>query len=148
MDCGRGWWPFADFKGRSVDEVPFDLLRKHLDNPFSTLRGDYVRMLRNWGSHFHTQQIFIGYKEEIEESPVQLLERIAAFLGIAPNPINTWAQARERVGAQAPMQMPAQIERYLSRKYVFELKDLEINPLVSGSSFVKIWRENAEGHLE
>jgi hypothetical protein len=148
MDCGRGWWPCADYRGRPIDEVPFDVLRQHLDNPFSTLRGDYLRMLRNWESHFPTEQIFIGFAEEIEEFPALLLERIAAFLGISPNPVNGWPQAGERVGAQEPMEIPAQVERYLSRKYVFDLKDLEKNTLVGDSEYVKNWRQNAERHLE
>ena len=148
MDFGLGFWPFADLKGCPFEDVPFDRLRQHLDHTFSTMRGDYPRMLRNWSEHFPTNQVFIGFTEEIEQSPVQLLERIASFLGISPKPANGWAKAHKRIAAQDPMRMPEQIERYLSRKYIFELRDLEKNPLVNSSHFVRNWRQKAELHLE
>jgi len=147
MDMGNGRWPFADFKGRSIAEVPFDVLRQHLDNTASTLRGDYGRILHHWGCHFPERQWFIGFFEEIAASPVQLLHRLARFLGIEPEPVNAWPHARKRILAQAPMQMPPQVERYLSRRYIFDLRNLENTPQLRGSEFVRAWQRRAERHL-
>src|SRR5690606_22338115 len=51
MDRARVGWPFNHIGRAPNTEVPFELLQKHFDSEFATLRGDYPRMLGIWRSH-------------------------------------------------------------------------------------------------
>ena len=43
-------------------------------------RGDYATQLKNWWSVFPKDQVFVGYYEEVKESPAELIQKILDFL--------------------------------------------------------------------
>ena len=146
MDYEKGLWPFLKDAGGPVEELPLELLQRHFDSEFSTYRGNYPRMLRIWGAHFPAEQIFIGFKEEIDDDPLGFINRVAGFLGLDP-PRDGWPFAAQRVNAMPQMQIPAEVARYLSGKYLDSLKVLEQHPCLPDQPYVSAWRQRAEKRL-
>jgi hypothetical protein len=128
----------------SIKSVTLDEWRRHFDSHYSVRYSDYLSILQKWRSQFPATQVFIGYLEEIENTPVSFLEKLSEFLGIEPCPAQGWPFAERRVNAQTADEMPPEIAHYLSQKYVGFLQALEDSPMLDGKAYVRNWRKKAE----
>lgn len=72
-----------------------------LTHPQRLAASRYYQNLQRWLKVFDQERIFVGYREEISESPQALLEKICRFLGVGIHPpsqhllkkaINSYAQ--------------------------------------------------------
>ncbi len=70
-------------KGRKLDTVPDDELLKKLNGPGTMARSNHLLVLEKWESVFDSKQIFIGFFDNIEQNPAQLLRSIFHFLGVS-----------------------------------------------------------------
>lgn len=75
MDLGK-------HKGYILDELPDEEFYKYFDNPFVKPYSDYVRTLGLFKKYYSSQQIFIGFFDEIMEKPALFLEKLFTFLGL------------------------------------------------------------------
>lgn len=80
-------------------------------------RSDYRRILENWLSVFPRQQLFVGFYDEIEQSPDALLERICKFIGVDAKACTGRSESAERVWRSPQMEMPRAVLWYLKRRY-------------------------------
>jgi hypothetical protein len=144
MDFRLGVGQLSKLQRNSIESVTLDEWRRHFDSPYPTHYGDYLSILRKWRRCFPDSQIFVGYKEDIEKSPVEFLNHLSRFLGIEPCPAQDWPYAERRINAQVADEMPPEIARYLSQKYNGYLKELEKSQLLSNRAYVKEWRKDAE----
>ena len=63
-------------RGQSVDEVKDRKFYRRFDNKGSRAKTDYLRTLENWGSFYPEEQIFVGFLEDVNFFPAQLLESL------------------------------------------------------------------------
>ena len=69
--------------GRRFEEVPEEEFVHHFRSPRSVARGDYAAILGRWSREFPSEQLFVGFFEDVAERPQELLERIFRFLGVS-----------------------------------------------------------------
>ena len=69
--------------GRALDEVPESELLAFLESERSVNRGLYCGMLDNWLSSFPSEQIYVGFFEDIRERPRELMSEVFAHLGVS-----------------------------------------------------------------
>ncbi|HZI83960.1 MAG TPA: sulfotransferase [Casimicrobiaceae bacterium] len=85
-------------------------------------RGYYVRQLERLRSHFPVEQTAIFKSEQLLEEPKAVLERVAAFLDIAPFPP---LAAKTRNAREYSSAMSEEEKRYLVSLYESEIRELE-----------------------
>jgi hypothetical protein len=67
-----------------VDEASDHWFLDHFRSAASRARGDYVGCLDRWGSVFPQEQLLILFQDDIASRPAEVLEDLAAHLGIDP----------------------------------------------------------------
>ena len=62
-----------------------DVSEAHFQRHFmrSRFRGDYPTIISNWLSVFPPEQLYVGFFEDITQSPTQLLTEVFAYLGVS-----------------------------------------------------------------
>ena len=118
-----------DELGPASRKLPIAAWKARLASPGVRRRSDYPAILRDWGSHFAPERIFLAFFEEISAAPRELLVRLCDFLGVAP-PAAAWLReprvaepASPTPGAGIPM--PAEIRRHLAAAYAETLRELD-----------------------
>jgi hypothetical protein len=71
--------------GRAFEEVPESEFLAFLESERSVSRGLYCRMLDNWLGSFPSEQLYVGFFEDIRERPRELISEIFAHLGVSSN---------------------------------------------------------------
>lgn len=125
-------WNMQRIKGR--DPLPFlEALKTErtrcrevlpLQHPWWSYadRGYYTQQLRRVWRFFPVTQTLVLKSEELRSAPQQALERVAAFLGIAPFPA---VEARNVYSIPYAADMDAEARRFLQDTFEFEVRDLE-----------------------
>lgn len=112
--------------GRRVREVPPDELIGLARSDRIARRSDYVRTLRNWGSHYAQERFFIAFLEDIRARPEDVLADLFGFLGVDPAAEVGSAFVRRRVHARRGEDpVPPALELELARLHVDGLRALE-----------------------
>jgi hypothetical protein len=112
--------------GRPVGSITDEELVKHFERSSHTLRGDYVRTLEVWEGVFGPDQVFVGFLDEIQNDPADLLLRTYRFLGVADDAAHIPAAVSARVNT-SPSQgsaVPERFQSYLARIYLPQLEEL------------------------
>ena len=134
---------FYSVDGRPVNSVSDEELIAYLGNREMTCAGDYATILKNWGEFFPEKQFFVGFFEEIAESPHEFLSRLYRFLHVVRvlKPMNRYLSARILAGPK--VKMPQKIGRFLAEKHYDQIK--ELRKLFGG--YTRLWLKEAEGFL-
>ena len=123
----RMWSQAAKELGRSqhhgIHATPTTDILGLLRRPDYLANSRYLSNLRRWQHFFPSQQIFIGFFEQISSSPQQLLTDIFRFLGVKNLPLAQEA-LREKINAGDYPPMPDEIARSLARLLVGEIEGL------------------------
>lgn len=106
--------------------------------------SDYLKTLSVWSTYFPETQLCIGFFEEIEQNPKQLLLRIFEFLGVAAteNYLNP-SVYKGVVNPSLPKEIPIDIKVYLTKRYFSQLE--ELSRIVGGCA--KDWLREAQSTL-
>ncbi len=118
-------------------------VRAFIDAPMQALRGDYLRTLDLWEAAFPKEQIFLGFYDDITERPAGLLGDVLQFLGVDPALGAQAADLSRKVHVSKEAEIPADIRRYLARKYHPEL--VKLGARIGGHA--ERWRREAEAML-
>ncbi len=108
-------------RGLLGDIESFECVRQFVDSPRQALRGDYMRTLENWGTHFPPEQLFVGFYDDIAERPATALTSILQFLGCDPLRAPKSEDLRKKVHVSKKKEMPLEIRQYLATKYYNDL---------------------------
>jgi len=71
---------YKNSKKRDIDSVTDEELIKDVAKPARIANAAYVTNLERWESHFPSEQIFIGFFDEIQFTPKEFLIRLFKFL--------------------------------------------------------------------
>jgi hypothetical protein len=69
--------------GRRLEEVPEAAFLEHFQSARSRLRGDYLALLAPWQAAFPSQQLFLGFYDDLATRPRELLIDVFRFLGVS-----------------------------------------------------------------
>ncbi len=98
-----------------------EAVRKFIDSPHQTLRGDYPRALEIWTKEFSNDRVFVGFYDDIVEQPSVLLRSVLKFLGADSSLSLPADKLRKRVHVSKQKEMPPSIHHYLAQKYRADL---------------------------
>ena len=70
-------------RGRAFHEVSESEFLAFLESERSVSRGLYCRMLDNWLSLFPSEQLYVGFFEDIRERPREFMSELFAHLGVS-----------------------------------------------------------------
>ncbi|MBL9149096.1 MAG: sulfotransferase [Phycisphaerae bacterium] len=146
-------WSHAKFAASlhgSLYEVP-DLsseesIVRFMDSPVQTMRGDYVRMFETWTRHLPAERFWIGYQDDVEARPDDVLRGAFEHLGVAADRA-VRGNRGERVNRSAERPMPDAVRRHLASRYLPELRRLAALPIIAarpGREHVATWIRRAE----
>lgn len=68
---------------RKLENVTESEFLDHFQSSRSVKRGDYQTILSNWLTVFPTEQLYIGFFEDIKNQPQKLLEDIFLHIGVS-----------------------------------------------------------------
>ena len=110
-------------KGEKFSEAEFI---EHFNSKYSRTESDYLRAITNWQSYYPKEQFFIGYFEEIQQCPEDLLMRLYKFLEVEllRNNINQ-RDIRKKINPSGNTgEIPPNFALHLARLYYDELEFL------------------------
>jgi hypothetical protein len=112
--------------GRPPESISDDELMAHFERAGHTLRSDYLRTLDNWEGVFGRDQVFVGFLDEIQNDPRDLLIRIYEFLGVdsSESHIPAAVSARVNTAPRATTTIPEQHRSHLAQMYLPQLEEL------------------------
>lgn len=109
------------FQGKHTDETVIKQFME-MDDETPHRRSDYLSLLQLWETFYPTEQILIGFFEQIAENPRQLLSDLYQFLDVdcSEQYIPDSIHQKVHVGHYSPI--PAHWARYLAERYHEQLK--------------------------
>lgn len=112
----------------------------------SRTKGNYLRTIKNWQSFYPQEQFFIGYFEEIEQCPENLLTRLSNFLKVdlPENSLNPKTIRKKINYSKTKKEIPLKFSKHLAGIYYNELESLHAN----FGSYTSEWFNCAKKILE
>ncbi len=133
-------------RGRAPESITAKQLLRHFERQRHVLRTDYLRTLDIWESAFGPDQIFVGFLDEIQDDPRDLLLRLYRFLGVSDSEEHVPAGLRRsRNSSQESLKkIPEEVRIQLADAYLPQLRELSARFGEPASS----WLRRAEGSLQ
>jgi hypothetical protein len=124
----RLWSATAMFFARqgyaSLDEVESSNILKYLNHKGPQTSSDYLRTLEIWYKYYPTDQIFIGFYEQVKQDPKSLLQNIYRFLSIDDSDQYIPETISERRNARSYPGMSKEIKSFLAQRYYGQVQKL------------------------
>jgi len=146
---GRAWstavMHFRKPRFGTIERYDDERIKAHLADPKTLVHGDYLTNLRSWRQHYSESQIFIGFFDELRESPGALLRRILEFLALDANAAAIPEDVAEKRNAGKGEPIPEQFRAFLAELHHAQLVDLD---RAFRNAYTKRWLQTAEAYLE
>jgi hypothetical protein len=112
--------------GRPPESITNEELMMHFEGAGHTLRSNYLRTLDNWEGVFGPDQVFVGFLDEIQNDPRDLLLRIYEFVGVTADAshIPAAVSAKVNTSPRTKSAIPEQYRSHLARIYLPQLEEL------------------------
>lgn len=122
-------WSYAlmhfGIQGKSLTSVSKEEFIEHFNSQDSKLRSSYLRTIRIWKNYYPEKQFFIGFFEEIERCPEDLLKRICNFLEVDNSFYTSNNFINKKINkSRNKINIPQNYAEYLCNIYHDEIKDL------------------------
>jgi hypothetical protein len=113
-------------RGRSPEKITEKQLLRHFKRKAHVLRTDYLRTYENWEAVFGRDQIFVGFLDEIQQDPGDLLLRIYRFLGVTASEDRIPANLGRKVNSSKEYStaIPENVRIHLAELYLPQLQEL------------------------
>ncbi len=124
------------------NRLPLSVARSLLNSRAIELRSDYLSTLAAWESCIPKERLFIDYYERIQETPIEFLDRLGRFLGLAVA-LDAGPATVSRYNAYEKPPVPQELRSELARRYLPQIQVLHRrfqNPYTAG------WLAYAEQH--
>lgn len=126
-----------------LESLSEDAFLKMINSKALVVRADYLKTLSNWRLYFPPQQFFIGFYEEIAQTPRDFLLRLFDFLAVEVSERWITAAAERRYNASLEMDIPLRLKTLLAEQYYDQIKGLA--ELVGG--YATTWLADIEASL-
>lgn len=113
-------------RGRSSEEITEKQLLRHFERRAHVLRTDYVRTYETWENAFGRDQIFVGFLDQIQDDPRDLLLRLYRFLGVSDSEKHIPAGLTRKVNSsrEYAKAIPDDVRIHLAELYLPQLQEL------------------------
>ena len=113
-------------RGRSPEKITDKQLLRHFQRQAHVLRTDYLRTYENWQRVFGRDQIFVGFLDEIQQDPGDLLLRLYRFLGVTAAEEHIPAGLGRKVNSSKEYStaIPENVRIHLAELYLPQLQEL------------------------
>ncbi|MCA9967469.1 MAG: sulfotransferase [Anaerolineales bacterium] len=118
-------------------------LEKFADMDRTKLLSNYPRTLRIWESVYPNEQIFIGFYEQLEAHPDQLLSHVHRFLGVDVSEQYIPETVQNKVNSGKYPDIPHDFAAYLAQQYHAQLQSLHQR---FNNEWTASWLESAENY--
>ena len=132
----RAW---SQIRFDKAHEEPLANVIAFINGAHQSLRGDYLRTLNNWHSSFDDEHFFLGFYEDVQHHPQELLSKICAFLNIRQLQLDP-EQLSTKIHTSTSRNIPPEIEMFLLQKYLIQLEGLS----TMLGQYATIWYEEAK----
>jgi hypothetical protein len=98
-----------------------------LDREGCRARSDYLEIIDNWGKHVPESNMFIGFYDQLEESPETLVRNLLNFLCVDPDAYPAWdAVGKTRYSAASyGYPIPTPVRDFLVQRYSTQVHALQ-----------------------
>jgi hypothetical protein len=110
--------------GLRFEDVPESTFKEHFLSRRSRRRSDYLATLDSWLEFFPSEQIYVGFFDDIVEKPLDLLAGVFQHLGISENVNYGSFPSHEVINKGAGIAMPEQHRSMLRDIYRPEIDRL------------------------
>jgi hypothetical protein len=125
----RMWSDLAMFQGprfgggglRNSDKKT---VRSFLSDRANLAHSMYSTNLNRWRKFYPGERIYIGYTEEIQNAPQDLLQNLYSFLGADPNEPAAYARANEKINSKKYPPIRRRLAHQLASRLANDTKDL------------------------
>lgn len=113
-------------RGRALDKITDDQLLRHFKRQAHMLRTDYVRTFETWERAFGRDRVFVGFLDEIQQDPRDLLLRIYRFLGVSASDEHVPRRLARKVNSSREYStaIPENVRIHLAELYLPQLQEL------------------------
>ena len=113
-------------RGRPMEKVSDKRLLRHFERQAHVLRTDYLRTYGNWERVFGHDQIFVGFLDEIQQDPRDLLLRLYRFLGVTATEEHIPPGLGRKVNSSKEYStaIPEDVRIHLAELYLPQLQEL------------------------
>jgi hypothetical protein len=118
--------------GNTLESLSPEAFKEMIDRRALAGRADYVKTISAWRQFYPPEQFFIGYYEEIAQTPQDFLLRLFEFLGVEASEQHITAAAGRRVNAAPPRDIPSELKVVLATQYFEQIEAL--SDLVGGNA--------------
>lgn len=114
----------VEIEGGSPEEIPVEKFLEHLSEDRVRLRNDYVGIIDRWTNAFGSDQIYVGFFEDVVARPVKLLGEILDFLGVQQQEEWFFSEAAKRIRPGIKVEMPDAVRTFLVQENMANLQIL------------------------
>jgi hypothetical protein len=114
----------AQVPGRKAGSIGEAEFLAHFMGVASKRRGSYPDIIDRWLSHYPEKQLFLGFYDDIELCPDELLIRIFRFLEVSADKAHIPPTVHVRVNAGARERIPEALHVRLAELYLDDLREL------------------------
>lgn len=107
-------------RGRSIGDVDEREFVSKFGSPQTSRKSCYTTTMERWESVFPRGQIFYGFFEDIQNHPVDFMERVFSFLGADPSRAAAIVTPEARNQAATGTPIPERLELLLAQKHLAE----------------------------
>lgn len=108
----------------NLESLPEETLLQMINSRALAMRANYLATFSNWRLYYPPDQFFIGFYEEISQTPREFLLRLFEFLGVQVSERYITPAAERRYNASLEMSIPPRLNTLLAIKYYDQIKAL------------------------
>ncbi|MCP5098254.1 MAG: sulfotransferase domain-containing protein [Chloroflexi bacterium] len=134
----------SKLKNLELDTIAPELLRQFLCRPGPVRHSSYMETLAIWEKHFPSEQIFIGFFDQISQSPRQLLVELYRFLSVSAQEKYISPDVKEKVGSRTYPEMPSDFRQEITKRLYLEIVSLHKR---FDNQYTEYWLNSAKSTL-
>jgi hypothetical protein len=145
----RTWSQAAMYFGKrghpDLNQVPDEEMQRFLNRERTYRNSDYLRTLGIWEALYPASQVFVGFFEQLEQEPDQLLRDVYGFLGVDTSERHIPASVHRKVHARQYPPIPESLARRLAQQHY---ESIEMLHQRFANDHTASWLAFAQTHLE
>ncbi len=115
-----------------------------IEHPVVWLRADYLRTIEIWRNYFPQDQFFVGFYDDLADTPAEFLQQVFEFLDIETTGNTASARLTDRINASPAAVIPSAVKLMLTAKYYDQIR--ELSAMFGGHA--STWLREAERTLD
>jgi hypothetical protein len=130
----------------AIDGADATVVERQLESVQRTRASQYIENLERWERFYPREQIFVGFFEQVQNEPEDLLIRILDFIGVEASGEHVPADIRKMTGSGGRYgPIPDRYARLLSERYFDQIVRLHER---FHNEYTKGWLDYAEQHAD